>query len=304
MINQDEEFERRKLFENLTGPNPKTDLAHSPVLGRKLKDIGIRDNKLVSVLTRTFFIGFPDYPVSLPDGSEEYNTGAAFALDIQGKQYLITASHVVGFSGGVGVKGVVRIAQNDKWSRFEMTVVGRGDGNNPEDDIAVLAANVRLPIPLTHSEESFEPSVTNIFWGQRVYFCGFPYSQRIETDVIKGYPFAMTKGGILSGMHTQSGTSYERERGLFILDGINNIGFSGGPAVFQLKEDQNADFQVFGVISGYRESKLDIKKGDEKENKPTDFFCMENTGLIYCPSIMRAIDMIEANPIGFENSAL
>ena len=106
----------------------------------------------------------------------------------------------------------------------------------------------------------------------------------------------MTKGAVLSGMFTESGTPSEREKGLFILDGINNDGFSGGPAVFQLGEDRNADFQVFGVVRGYRANRVDIKKGSE----PTDLFSMENTGLIHCPSIMRVVEMIETNPTGFE----
>ena len=94
---------------------------------------------------------------------------------------------------------------------------------------------------------------------------------------------------------TKSETPSEREKGLFILDGINNTGFSGGPAVFQLGENRNADFQVFGVVSAYREDKVKVtRKGEE-----TDFTSMANTGLMYCPSIMRAVDMIEANPIGF-----
>ena len=63
---------------------------------------------------------------------------------------------------------------------------------------------------------------------------------------------AMTKGAILSGMHTKSETHAERERGLFVLDGHNKVGFSGGSAVFQLGEERNADFQVFGVVMGYR----------------------------------------------------
>ena len=301
MTNQDEEFERRKLFENLTGPNPKTDLAHSPVLDHKLKSIGIRDNKLVSVLMRTFLVGFPDFPIRLPDGSEGVPSGTAFALDVQGRQYLITASHVIKFPAkSPGEKGIIHIWRNDKWNPFKVKVVGRGDDNNPEDDIAVLAADVHLPIPLTLSEESFDPSVVNMFLGQRVYFCGFPHGQYIKKDIIEGHPLAMTKGAILSGIQTKSGTRPEREKGLFILDGHNNEGFSGGPAVFQLGENQNVDFQVFGVVSGYQTEKVNVLHN----GKPTEFIGIGNTGLMACPSIMRAVDMIEKNSIGFEIPAL
>ena len=45
-------------------------------------------------------------------------------------------------------------------------------------------------------------------------------------------------------------------------------------------------------------------KAEDNKGEETDFASMENTGLMFCPSIMRAIDMIEANPIGFEISTL
>ena len=109
----------------------------------------------------------------------------------------------------------------------------------------------------------------------------------------------MTKGAVLSGMYTDSGTSSERERGLFILDGINNVGFSGGPAVFQSEENRSNDFQVFGVVRGSLRQKVKIKRNDKEID---DLTGEENTGLIHCPSIMRAVDMIEAKPIGFEIS--
>ena len=293
MTEQDEES-KRELFRNLTGPNSKIDLAHGRILDHKLKGVDTREetrnNKLVSVLMRTFIIGFPS-------SSGGISFGSAFALDYQGRQYLITASHVIKFPGGTGKKGTIHIFRNNEWNPIEVTVVGRGDANNPEDDIAVLAADTHLPIPLTLSGESFKPSVVNMFWGQRVYFCGFPYGQYIKKDVIEGHPLAMTKGATLSGIHTKSGTRTEREKGLFILDGHNNEGFSGGPAVFQLEEDRNADFQVFGVVSGYRTNKVNIK---HQKGEPTEFIGIGNTGLMFCPSIMRAVKMIETTPIGFE----
>ena len=288
MIEQGEKS-RERLRRKFTGPNPaKTDLAHNHVLDRKLKDVGVGekvgDNKLASVLMRTFCIGFPD-----PDGNIKA-FGTAFALDVYDKQYLVTASHVVeSIDGG----GIIHILQDKKWRPFEVAVVGKGDADNPETDIAVLAAKVCFPVPLALP---FNPSVVNMFWGQQVYFCGFPYGFYTDVDIAEGHPVAMTKGAVLSGMHTKSGTPTERERGLFVLDGHNNIGFSGGPAVFQLGESRDADFQVFGVVVGYRSAKVDVKH----EGTVTGLTSQENTGLVLCPSIVRAIDMIESNPIGFD----
>ena len=267
MTGQDEEA-KRELIRSLTGPSSDASLADNPFLDYK-PDISEKervDNKLVSVLTRTFLIGLPDFPIAgSPNAPKIQSSGSAFALDYQGKQYLINASHLIRSIGG---EGIIYIFRKNDWNPFEVTVVGKGNADNPETDIAVLAANVHLPIPITFSEETFEPSVANMLWGQRVYFCGFPYAQYIKTDIIEGHPLAMTKGAILSGMHTKSGTPTEREKGLFVLDGHNNDGFSGGPAVFQLKEDRTVDFKVFGVVRGYQSHEVDIK---HKKGEPTEF---------------------------------
>ena len=296
MTKQDEKA-KKELLGHLKGPNSSRNLAHNLALGPRIKDVGKEKNKLVTVLTRTFFVGFLDFPAVNP--TKISPAGSAFALDYQGRQYLITASHVIKFPARhPGEKGRIYIWLNNAWNPLEVTVVGRGDANIVENDVAVLAADIPLPIPIRSSEESFEPSIDDISWGQRVYFCGFPYGNYTKTDVIEGYPMAMIKGAILSGMYTKSGTLTERERGLFVLDGINNGGFSGGPAVFRSREKRNADFQVFGVVSGY----LTYETKVMCEGKETGDYIEENTGLIHCPSIMRAVDMIEAKPIGFEIS--
>ena len=62
-----------------------------------------------------------------------------------------------------GEKGNIHIWQNNEWNPLEVTVVGRGDTNKAESDIAVLAADIHLPIPVS-PEESFEPSI-DIDWG-------------------------------------------------------------------------------------------------------------------------------------------
>lgn len=230
---------------------------------------------------RTFLIGFSNLN-GIP-------LGTAFALDIKNKRYLVTASHVI--ESMDRKEGTIYIFRNKRWNPYEVIIVGKGDANNPETDIAVLSSKCPLPVVLSSPDFSLNPSVVNILWGQRVYFCGFPYGQYIK-DATESHPIPLTKGAILSGMQTTTST----EKGMFILDGHNNEGFSGGPAVFQLGEDRNADFQVFGVVRGYRANEVDISH----KGKPTELTSMENTGLMHCPSIMRAVEMIESNPIGFD----
>ena len=283
--NEDPKEALRTKFE---GPNrDRRGAPPNPTLGHKLVDLKekAKDAKISSVLNRVFWIEVSNH--------DKISRGAAFALDVQNKRYLVTASHVI---KDTGEDNFIFIFQNKNWTRLKVKVVGKGDASKPEDDIAVLAADIRLPVA---DDIPFNASVVDIFWGQHVYFCGFPHGLHTDVDIAEGHPIAMTKGAVLSGMYTDSGTSSERERGLFILDGINNVGFSGGPAVFQSEENRSNDFQVFGVVRGSLRQKVKIKRNDKEID---DLTGEENTGLIHCPSIMRAVDMIEAKPIGFEIS--
>ena len=96
-----------------------------------------------------FRIGFPNHP--------EFPRGTAFALDIQNKRYLVTASHVI---EGMSEGNVIHIVRDKKWLPLEATVVGRGDANDPANDIAVLATNVRLPVDI---DIPFNTSVVDVF---------------------------------------------------------------------------------------------------------------------------------------------
>ena len=68
-------------------------------------------------------------------------TGTAFAIDHGGKQYLVTARHVV---PDITTGGTIDIFHDKQWKSIAVTVVGIGAG---EKDIAVLAGPIRLASP-------------------------------------------------------------------------------------------------------------------------------------------------------------
>lgn len=235
---------------------------------------------ITSIMEKTFYVQFGN------------SSGTAFALDVNSKQYLITASHVI---KGMHKKSTLNILHNNRWHPIEVTVVGMGDCNNPETDVAVLATTFRLA-----GHNQINPSIINLMWGQQVYFCGFPYGLYTKMDITQGRPVPMIKGAIFSGVHTKSGTQPEIARGLLVLDGHNNRGFSGGPVIFRPGGNQNENFKVLGVVSSYCLDNAAVTC----QGKPTGLTSLENTGIILCPSITQAIDMIEANPIGFTTRAV
>ena len=225
-----------------------------------------------NVFRRTFFIKFGN------------SKGTAFAIDIENRQYLITARHVV---EGVNDKDKIEIYHEKTWKPISIVVVGMGKAEKLDTDIAVLATDVKLapshPLPATADE---------LVFGQRVYFLGFPFGLHTTTKISNGYPIPIVKGALMSGTEEDNGT-----RGVvFLLDGHNNPGFSGGPVVFKSAEKHELEFKVLGVVSGFRTENIPITFMGKK----TELASKANTGIIVCPSIKQATEMIRANPIGFE----
>jgi hypothetical protein len=81
-----------------------------------------------NVLYRTFFIKSALY-------------GTAFTLDVDGVEYLITASHLLDTSVG---KPAIKLFHSDKWVDLDVDLVGHGRN---EIDISVMRTKKRLTKP-------------------------------------------------------------------------------------------------------------------------------------------------------------
>jgi len=110
----------------------------------------------------------------------------------------------------------------------------------------------------------------------------------------------------LSGSIVQSGIT------VFVLDGINNLGFSGGPVVTR----NGAAPEVFAVVSGFHAEPLEVLPASEQGQayvsplpappalpgqKPSSGkkqIVESNSGLILAYDLTPAIKAIRANPIG------
>ena len=139
--------------------------------------------------------------------------GTGFTVEVAGKEYLVTAKHVVAALDG---KETISIFSNGDWSHLEVILVG----HSPEDaDISVLAA-ARI---LTPQGLPMEASAGGLIYGQDVYFLGFPYGYTGSFVLGRGgYPLPFVKKATVSLL----------DRKKMILDGHNNPGFSGGPVVY------------------------------------------------------------------------
>lgn len=226
-----------------------------------------------NVLQRTFRIRYKE------------SCGTCFTIDFEGRQYLVTARHVI---EGFPIADDVDIFFEKDWHKVPARLVGNASG---EIDITVLTLDFQLsptfPLPA---------STGGIVFGQNVYFLGYPYDLFTDVGLLnRNFPLPFIKGAVLSSLSTD-------ENGVecLFLDGHNNPGFSGGPVVFTPPDKIN-DFRVAAVISAYRVDHHPIYQVDQQLAKllSTNLLYRYNTGIVISYSIRHATDLIQKNPIGF-----
>jgi len=207
-------------------------------------------------------------------------TATAFTLDVDGRQYVVTARHVV---EGFGESGSIDIFANGDWQSTPARLVGHAPGDR---DISILAVGHQItPRGLT-----MEPTSKGVIYGQDVFFLGFPYGLVGKFLLAgHGHPLPLVKKATVSLFQTDE---------LFLLDGHNNPGFSGGPVVFTAPGVN--EYKVFAVVSGYKSVEQSVLAGGQQvyahEGKP--LVIPSNTGIIVAWAIDFAVQLARSNPIG------
>jgi S1-C subfamily serine protease len=220
-----------------------------------------------NVLQRTYRIAFGT------------NAGTGFTVDHLGRQYMVTAKHVV---AGLKTGDELRVANAGNWLSVPVTLIGHAV--DPVD-ISVLA----LPVPLSPRHELLATS-KEAFVGQDMYLVGFPFGLHSTTteDLNANYPIAFVKRGILSAFGNDNGFE------VIYLDALNNPGFSGGPVVYRRHSD--AAYCVASVISGYRTNDEPVYDAV----RDTGYTVRVNTGIVISWPTRYAIEMIERDPNGLQ----
>ena len=204
--------------------------------------------------------------------------GTAFTIDRGGRQYLVTARHVV---EGIASGESIFVVSEKESKPVKIQVVGVGEG---KVDVAVLACQQQLSP--THP---LEPTSAGLIYGQQAYFLGFPFGWDAGGENINhGLPVPFVKAGVISCWVT-SDTVKE-----IYIDAHVNKGFSGGPVVFS-SSGQKEVFRVAGVVSGYPRSFQPVVDGHGK----TVARAQENPGFVRAIDISHVVALIDANPIGF-----
>ena len=204
--------------------------------------------------------------------------GTAFTIDHGGKQYIVTAHHVV---KGIASGERISVFAQQQRKLIEIKVVGVGES---EVDVAVLACQQQLS-PM----QPLELTTCDLVIGQQAYFLGFPFGWDAGGENINhGLPLPFVKAGVISAW-TRSDTVKK-----IYIDSHVNEGFSGGPVVFSPPADQKV-LRVAGVVVGYPQRFQPVV--DDHGN--TVARAQENPGLVQAIDISHVVALIDANPIGF-----
>jgi S1-C subfamily serine protease len=197
------------------------------------------------------------------------NYGSSFTIERGGKQYLITARHLVTNLPLRNAKVEVR-RSNGVWEEIIGDLILP---SNRYVDIAVLS----LTRDLSDRDTDYELLGT-VSLGQPCYFLGFPY---FIGTIAFGEIAPFEKHAYLSAIDS------DPDEPTFFLDGFNNPGFSGGPVVFY--NPKSSKWMIVAVVSGYRNT-----SAQRRENgKLIDTDILTNSGIVISYPLKPAIDAID-----------
>nr|WP_294850284.1 serine protease [uncultured Sphingomonas sp.] len=208
------------------------------------------------------------------------SVGTAFTVDIDGRQYLVTANHLIEeFSDAEGLQ----IFHLDDWKNLSAELLGRDESL----DVAVFSAG-QLLSPLDLDAQA---NLGGMYFGQECFFLGFPFGWAgREHSVNDGFPLPFVKRATVSMFH------FAEKDGWLILDGMNNEGFSGGPVAY--RNHDTGKWQLGGLIAAYH-SKHDFIEIDGDETQ-LEYFT--NSGLVLAAPILAVKALIQARPEGCPHS--
>jgi S1-C subfamily serine protease len=213
------------------------------------------------------------------------STGSAFTIEVGGKQYLITARHLL---AGFGSAGEIELWIEGRWSKLAARAIYPS-----REAVDIAALDLGKPVTITFP---LEPSSGGLALGQQVYFLGYPYGLGTSGAApVPGFgelPFL--KSGIVSAVDDR-----DPEASILYLDGQNNPGFSGGPIVFWHAASRG--FRVAGVVRGYRNEALPVLKKKDLDDPGAqayqDLYTRSNSGIVIGYDIRHIVEAIRSRGI-------
>jgi hypothetical protein len=231
-----------------------------------------------------------------------HSRGTTFSLDVDQREYWITAKHILTGaehppygaveSHSVTLEILDPAGPGEKWVSENFSVIDPGQ----DIDIVVLAPSGVLqekPLPSEPADS------VGVMLGGDCEFLGFAYGGGWRGTLPDGKMYWMPFVKHCTVSSFAPFASEGEGKRIWVLDGINNAGFSGGPVIFRTGGDQ----KVFAVISGYEAEPTEVisssvRKSAHNTNPKHKQTVNLNSGFIIAYDIKYAIDAIKAHPIG------
>ena len=202
--------------------------------------------------------------------------GTAFAVDYQGKMYLVTAKHVV--AELPNDKPTLQIWHSSNWENVQF--VRTLFPTSSDVDIAVLETDSAVPASFSVLNEADEGEGPTL--GQQVWFLGYPFGDISMTSRFQSEQIPFIKRGTLSAINGSDPNAV-----VIYVDGFNNPGFSGGPIVYW--DFRKRAYRIMGVVKGYRTDRAKV----EVNGQQLDSNVLINSGILIGYSIKHAVEAIK-----------
>ena len=208
-------------------------------------------------------------------------TGTAFTIEVDDRQYIVTAQHVLGSTSPVMLEIQV---SSTVWRPVPVTII---DMAGPPVDVAVLATDSMLG-----SRSSVPVGIGTVVYGQEVRFLGYPHDfEFVAVPEFRHAPLPLVKAGILSAIGDDGAGILH-----LLVDAAANRGFSGGPLVLPRRsEDGSIDWHIAGVVTGGYERRVPVKN----ESGAVIGWTKVDIGILHAISIDAVRRMIGDNPAGY-----
>jgi hypothetical protein len=224
----------------------------------------------------------------------QYGTGTMFSIEVDGREYWVTATHIL--TGAKG-KPYGRVAEKT----VELKILNPGGSGRqwlpvtfavlqPAEDVDVAALAATKPLFRNETTTTSPPATSDgLVLGGPCEFLGFALDG--------GWRLKMPEGSFwVPFVKHCTVSAFDIDSHMFILDGINNPGFSGGPVII----GTGLDVKFAAVISGYYLEPTEVIRGRPAtlaHNAPRDIVNV-NSGFIIAYDIVHAVQAIKKNPIG------
>jgi hypothetical protein len=173
----------------------------------------------------------------------------------------------------------IELHRNGNWTRFVVTLVGRDE----QADISILSLQERL----VGSGHAIEVDAAGCSVGQTVFFLGYPLGLRGPHAFTPALPIALVGRGTVATFY--SGPPH----GAYISANAPP-GFSGAPIFFV--HSRSGVPTLFAILIQSLAYEMPTHDPDDNVNGKV----LVDSGIVQCVFVSRALELIRANPVGFQ----